>query len=145
VGWQLSQVQSSWLHSTRRSKCTEGVALRSRDDTEAKCTCARRSRPIHYKINDDVCGFHPVLYATLYEISQMRRCEFQRGECDHSRARACILRLRVLLRTNPREMCATIAVYFARDCSCSLVHKGGHAALSTSSIQWNLSCRLVHS
>ena len=23
--------------------------------------CARRSRAIHYKINDDVCGFHPVL------------------------------------------------------------------------------------
>ena len=22
------------------------------------------SRAIHYKINDDVCGFHPVLYAT---------------------------------------------------------------------------------
>jgi len=26
---------------------------------------ASRSRTIHYKINDDVCGFHPVLYATL--------------------------------------------------------------------------------
>ena len=25
---------------------------------------ASRSRAIHYKINDDVCGFHPVLYAT---------------------------------------------------------------------------------
>jgi len=26
---------------------------------------ASRSRTIHDKINDDVCGFHPVLYATL--------------------------------------------------------------------------------
>ena len=28
--------------------------------------CARRSRAIHYKINDDLCGFHPVLYATQF-------------------------------------------------------------------------------
>ena len=26
---------------------------------------ASRSHTIHYKMNDDVCGFHPVLYATL--------------------------------------------------------------------------------
>jgi len=26
---------------------------------------ARKSHTIHYKINDDVCDFHPVLYATL--------------------------------------------------------------------------------
>ena len=30
--------------------------------------CARRSRAIHCKINDDVCGFHPVLYATQTSI-----------------------------------------------------------------------------
>ena len=30
---------------------------------------ASRSRAIHYKINDDVCGFHPVLYATLDLVS----------------------------------------------------------------------------
>ena len=29
----------------------------------------RGSRTIHYKINDDVCVFHPVLYATL-----VKRC-----------------------------------------------------------------------
>ena len=32
---------------------------------EDRIKSARRSRAIHYKINDDVCGFHPVLYATL--------------------------------------------------------------------------------
>ena len=31
---------------------------------------ARRSRAIHYKINDDICGFHPVLYATLLKKFQ---------------------------------------------------------------------------
>ena len=29
---------------------------------------ASRSCAIHYKINDEVCGFHPVLYATLLVI-----------------------------------------------------------------------------
>ena len=27
---------------------------------------ASRSRAIYYKINDEACGFHPVLYTTLY-------------------------------------------------------------------------------
>ena len=46
-----------------------GVAWRSRrSETESSVHCARRSRAIHYKINDDVCGFHPVLYATLYVL-----------------------------------------------------------------------------
>ena len=33
--------------------------------------CARRSHAIHYKINDDVCGFLPLLYATLLVTSQV--------------------------------------------------------------------------
>ena len=56
-GNSLPQLQS-WLRSTRgsrRSKYTEGVARRIA--TRGAVKCARRSRAIYYKINDDVCGF----------------------------------------------------------------------------------------
>ena len=36
---------------------------------------ASRSRAIHDKINDDVCGFHPVLYATPQKIRPIRAGE----------------------------------------------------------------------
>ena len=44
---------------------------------------ARRSRAIHYKINDDVCGFHPVLYATqTLRMSPLKSCYWLVSELD---------------------------------------------------------------
>ena len=69
-GNSLPQLQSSWLCSTRgsrRSKYTEGVARCIAMQRRVKS--ARRSRTIHYKINDDICGFHLVLHVRLFELS----------------------------------------------------------------------------
>ena len=64
-GNSLPQLQSSWLRSTRGSRRSKyrgcGTAHRNAEINN----CARRSRAIQYKMNDDVCGFHLLLYATL--------------------------------------------------------------------------------
>ena len=64
-GNSLPQLQSSWLRSTRgsrRSKYTEGVARRiATRRSNQECEEVPR---YSLQINDDVCGFHPVLYAT---------------------------------------------------------------------------------
>ena len=64
-GNSLPQLQSSWLRSTRgsRSLSTQRV-WHGASQCGDRVKSARRSRAIQYKINDDVCGFHPVLYAT---------------------------------------------------------------------------------
>ena len=91
-GNSLPQLQSSWLRSTTRGSrivsqarlslvrvwparlALEGLSTQrvwhsaTRRGDRDWVKCARRSRAIHYKINNDVCGFHPVLYATQLKI-----------------------------------------------------------------------------
>jgi len=72
VGWQLSH-KCSLLGSVplKASKGLSAQRVWHGDHNDPRLIrdrvkCVRRSRAIHYKINDDVCGFHPVLYATLH-------------------------------------------------------------------------------
>ena len=64
-GNSLPQLQSSWLRSTRgsrRSKYTEGMARRiATRRSNQECEEVPR---YSLQINDDVCDFHLVLYAT---------------------------------------------------------------------------------
>ena len=46
---------------------------------------ASRSHTIHYKINDDVCGFHPVLYVTLSEMRLRRDSAANRKASSENR------------------------------------------------------------
>ena len=64
--------------------------------------CARGSRAIHYKMNDDECGFHPVLYATLTENGGVTDCSpFSYLHVYHSKFQRSVLKKEIVTLYRP--------------------------------------------